>query len=113
MEFKAQWNIDMAMAVLASETVDSQTWADAVKWLLLYGPPKLREMLLAASASATGMQFPELRPAGYTEEGEPLYPVDGVAAVLGVDPGELEDFVRKLDDGDDEERPWYTLHKAN
>ena len=89
MKFEDEWNTDMALQVLQSETVDSQTWADAVKWLLLFGPPAIKEMLLQASTNATEKSFPNLRPAGFNEEGDPYYDLVHLAETLGADPETL------------------------
>lgn len=90
MDFRDQWNIEMAMQVLVSDSIDSATWAEAVKWLILYGPIELQQVLLDASSHATGAYFPELKPAAFSREGEPLYRVDHLAEVLGADPENLK-----------------------
>ena len=82
--FKEQWNLAMALEVLESETVDSETWSEAAKWLMLYGPPELQEVLRQASGLAIKSCFPELEPEHYTESGDPCYDVDKVAEALGV-----------------------------
>jgi hypothetical protein len=41
---KEQWNLEMALTVLTSETVGSETGAEAAKWIMLYGPPELRDV---------------------------------------------------------------------
>lgn len=82
--FKDEWDLGMALQILHSETVDSKLWADAVKWLFLFGPPAIREMISQASSMATDKFFPELFPIGYTDEGEPLYDVKKLAQSLGM-----------------------------
>lgn len=82
--FKDEWDLGMALEVLHSETVDSKVWAEAVKWLFLFGPPPIREMISRASSLATGEFFPELAPIGYTERGEPLYDIKKLAESLGM-----------------------------
>jgi len=32
--------------------IDSKTWADAVKWLMLFGPEEIKKLLLDASTNA-------------------------------------------------------------
>ena len=83
-DFKSQWNLEMAMQVLREETVTSEDWAEAAKWLLLYGPPQIQELLRQASSMATRHCFPELQAAGYTEDGEPCYDIRALAAALGL-----------------------------
>jgi hypothetical protein len=74
----------MALQVLHSETVDGKVWSEAVKWLFLFGPPAIREMISQASSMATGEFFPELAPIGYTDQGEPLYDIKKLAESLGM-----------------------------
>ena len=45
--FAQQWTLESALAVLEHPTVDSKLWAEAVEWLLVYGPPEVRELLTA------------------------------------------------------------------
>ena len=82
--FRNEWDLGMALQILHSETVDSQLWAEAVKWLFLFGPPEIREMISQASSMATGEFFPELAPIGYTDQGEPLYDIKKLAHSLGM-----------------------------
>ena len=84
MNFKKIWDTDTAMQILASPTVDSETWAEAVEWLLLNGPKEIRKTLLEASMSATLSSFPELKPSHYTEGGHPVYKVKDLAEALGI-----------------------------
>jgi len=81
---KDEWDLSMALQVLQSETVDSKVWSDAVKWLLLFGPAEIRELISQASSVATSEFFPELSPIGYTEKGEPLYDIKKLAESLGM-----------------------------
>ena len=81
---KDQWNLEMALTVLTSETVGSDTWAEAAKWIMLYGPLELRDVMRQASSLATKSCFPELEPERYTEEGEPCYNIDKIAEILGI-----------------------------
>lgn len=88
--FKEQWNMEMALAVLENPTVDSRTWADAVKWLLLYGPPAVQQLLLDASSCATREHFPELAAVRTrTPEGEVCYRLEDLARALGADEEEI------------------------
>ncbi|MHB1015111.1 MAG: hypothetical protein ACYC2W_07510 [Desulfurivibrionaceae bacterium] len=82
--FRNEWDLSMALQVLHSETVDSKIWAEAVKWLFLFGPPAIREKISQASSMATGEFFPELSPVGYTEQGDALYDIKKLAESLGM-----------------------------
>jgi len=84
MEFKDLWDIDSAMKVLTHPTVDGKLWAEAVKWLILHGPPEMRRMLLQASSQATDSTFPQLRPSHFTTDGHPIYTVNDLAQAMGV-----------------------------
>ena len=53
MALKGEWDVDSAMAVLNHKTVDAKIWAEAVEWLILYGPDNIREILLNSSSTAT------------------------------------------------------------
>lgn len=83
-EIKTQWNLEMALEVLASETVEAGLWSEAVKWLLLYGPPELREMLNLASNSSFNQCFPRVRVKGHNNSGHPCYALADLAEVLGM-----------------------------
>ena len=82
--FKEQWNLEMALDVLKNKNVDSKTWSDAAKWILLYGPPELQHIMKQASSIAMNSCFPELEPERFTESGEPCYDIEKIAAALGV-----------------------------
>jgi hypothetical protein len=82
--FKEQWNLEMALEILKTKTVDSKIWSDAAKWLLLYGPPELQKIMLQASSIATNSCFPKLEPERFIGAGEPRYNVEKVADALGV-----------------------------
>ena len=82
--FKEQWNLEMALDVLKNKSVDSKTWSDAAKWILLYGPPELQHIMKQASSIAMNSCFPELEPERYTDSGEPCYDIEKIAAALGV-----------------------------
>ena len=96
--FKDQWNLEMALTVLTSETVGSDTWAEAAKWLMLYGPPELRDVMRQASSVATKSCFPELEPERYTEAGEPCYHIDKIAEALGVSREVALEMLLELED---------------
>ena len=83
-DFKKEWTVESAMEILQHPTVDSKIWAEAVEWLLLYGPPEIREKLSEASSYATSQEFPELKPQGFSEDGEPVYSIAEVAQALGI-----------------------------
>jgi len=87
----------MAMAVLGSETVDADTWSEAVQWLLLYGSESVKTLLLDASSTATSVEFPDLRPEGYTTEGEPVYSLGGLAQAMGTTVDDLEASIKKVE----------------
>jgi len=96
MDFKDQWDLDTAMQILQNKTVDSKLWAEAVEWLLLYGPPEIVDVLLKASSHATGDIFPELQVKNYTPDGQPCYDVKEIARSLGISEKEaLEIIARK------------------
>ncbi|PLX48363.1 MAG: hypothetical protein C0613_11400 [Desulfobulbaceae bacterium] len=93
-DFKEQWDEEMAMTVLASKSVDSKLWAEAVEWLMLHGPDHIKEMLNKASSMATSRYFPELKPAGYSPDGSPLYDIESLAEALQTSPETLSDRLR-------------------
>ena len=84
MDFKDLWDIESAMKVLTHPTVDSKLWAEAVKWLILHGPPEVRRMLLQASSQASDSAYAQLRPSHFTNDGHPLYDVADLAKAMGV-----------------------------
>lgn len=83
-QFRQQWTLETAMTVLKHPTVDSETWAEAVEWLLLYGPPQTRDLLQQASNHATQESFPELRPQRYAPDGSACYDIVDLARSLGI-----------------------------
>lgn len=95
MSFKDEWNLDGALKVLQHPTVDSQLWAEAVEWLLLFGPPSIQKILLDASQTATKLQFPELTPADYTADGLPIYDMARLADMLGVTEAEVREIINR------------------
>jgi hypothetical protein len=82
--FKDEWNLSMALEVLGSDTVDGRVWADAIKWLLLYGPPEISELIGQASLQASSEYFPDLKPAGFDDTGQPVYTLRDLADSLGI-----------------------------
>lgn len=95
MEYKNLWDLESAMQVLESDTVDSQLWAEAVEWLILYGPPEIRKLLLNASLSATEGSFPQLKPSGFAPDGQPIYDIEALAKVLGISENEVRVILEK------------------
>jgi len=95
MNFQDEWDLESAMTVLKHQSVDAQTWAEAVEWLLLYGPPEMQDLLLLASAAATQTQFPELRATGYTRDGQPCYDVKAIAKSLDISAEEAQEIITK------------------
>ena len=95
--FKDQWDLEMALEVLKNKEVASTTWSEAAKWILLYGPPELQEMMRQASNIATKSCFPELEPERYTEEGHPCYDVDKIAEALGLSRQEALEKIAEME----------------
>jgi len=95
MDFKDHWDLDTAMQILQNKTVDSKLWAEAVEWLLLYGPPEIVAMLLKASGQATDTTFPELQPTTYTHDGQPFYNVKEIAITLGLSEDEVREIISR------------------
>jgi len=83
-DFRQQWNVEMALQVLSSETVEPEPWAEAVKWLLLYGPPEVREILTTAAGVSFDQCFPKVRAMGHNDSGQPYYSLADLAEALGV-----------------------------
>jgi len=94
-DFKEQWDVASAMKVLQHPTVDSDLWAEAVEWLLIYGPPEVKELLSQASGYATGASYPELEPLGYDHQGNPCYSVAQLAEALGISEEEAQSFIEE------------------
>lgn len=82
--FKQEWTLESALEILQHPTVDSQIWASAVEWLLIYGPPEIQELLTQASSHAAGASFPELKPQRYSPDGSPCYDIGELAQSLGI-----------------------------
>ena len=97
-DFKREWTFESAMKVLEHPTVDSKLWAEAVEWLLLYGPPEVREMLKQASSYATTSEFPDLKPQSYTPAGEPVYSIGEIAGELGISEEKAAELIRRKEE---------------
>ena len=96
--FKEQWNLEMALEVLRNKNVESKIWSEAAKWVMLYGPPELREVMRQASGIATKSCFPQLDPERYTESGEPCYDIERIAEVLGITKQEALERMAEMED---------------
>ncbi len=79
-----EWTLETALAVLKHQTVDAKIWSEAVEWLILFGSPEIRDLLLQASNQATHDSFPELKAKGYSPDGQPCYSVSDLAASLNI-----------------------------
>ncbi len=91
--FKKEWNLETAMEILQHPTVDSEIWAEAVEWLMIYGPPEVKELLSQASGHATKENFPELEPLGFDQDGNPCYSIPQLAAALGISEEEAAESI--------------------
>ncbi len=96
--FKEQWNFEMAFEVLKSQTVDSEVWSEAAKWIMLYGPPELQKVMRQASDIAIKSCFPNLEPERYTEDGNPCYNIDKIAEALGITRQEALEGISEMED---------------
>ena len=81
---REEWNLGMALEVLKNKNVESKIWSEAAKWIMLYGPPELQEVMKQASQIAIKSYFPQLEPKRYTESGEPCYDIEKIAEALGI-----------------------------
>ncbi|HID03581.1 MAG TPA: hypothetical protein EYP18_10295 [Desulfobacterales bacterium] len=95
MALKDEWDVDSAMAVLKHPTVDAKIWAEAVEWLMLYGPDGIREILLNASGTATHECFPDLQAKGYAADGQPCYSVKDLAKNLNISEDEARIMIKE------------------
>jgi len=95
MNFEDEWDLKNALAVLRHQSVDAKTWAEAVEWLLLFGPSEIQELLLQASTMATDEHFPELKATGYTRDGQPCYDIDAVARTLNISTEKAKKIIAK------------------
>lgn len=94
-DFKQEWTVESAIEILHHPTVDSKIWAEAVEWLMLYGPPQIKEMLSEASGYATSKEFPSLKPQGFNESGELVYSVSEVAKALNISEDEAAEVIAR------------------
>ena len=88
----------MALDVLKNKNVNAKLWSEAAKWIMLYGPPELREIMQQASSVATKECFPGLEPERYTGEGEPCYDIDRIAEALGITRQEAMEKLAAMED---------------
>ena len=95
MNFKNLWDLESALKVLQHPTVDAQLWAEAVEWLLRYGPPAIQKVLLEASQTASEIQFPELKPSYYTSDGQPIYDTAALAETLGISEENVREIIAR------------------
>ena len=95
MALKDEWDVDSAMTVLKHPTVDAKIWAEAVEWLMLYGPDDIREILLNASGTATHKCFPDLQAKGYAADGQPCYSVKDLAKSLNINEDEARIMIQE------------------
>ena len=95
--FREQWDIEMALEVLKNQSVESSTWSEAAKWIMLYGPPELQEVLRQASSIAINSCFPQLEPERYTDSGEPCYDINKIAEALGVTKQEALEKIAEME----------------
>ncbi len=95
MDLKESWDVESAMQVLQHKTVDAKLWAEAVEWLMLYGPEEIRELLLQASGTATHECFPKLQAKGYAADGQPCYTVEDLAKSLNISREEAEIMIKE------------------
>lgn len=93
MDFKDHWDLETALKIAQHPTVDSKLWAEAIEWLMIYGPPEVVQLLLQASDIATAENFPELQPTNYTRDGQPCYDVSAIAKSLGMDEEEAKKLI--------------------
>ena len=98
MDSKDLWDLESAMKVLSHDSVDSKLWAEAVEWLILYGPPEIRQLLIDASTTATNSSFPDLKPTHYTEDGQACYDIGEFAKSLGIKAEEAKKILQKKEE---------------
>lgn len=95
MNLKDQWDVESAMKVLRHPTVDAKLWSEAVEWLMLYGPDKIKEILLQSSGTATHECFPDLKAKGYAPDGQPCYSVKDIAINLNISEDEARHIIEE------------------
>ena len=92
-DFKDSWTVGNAIHILQHPTVDSKVWAEAVEWLMLYGPEHIRQHLLEASMHATEKEFPQLKSSGSTADGDVCYNIEDLADALKIDVDEARKII--------------------
>lgn len=95
--FAHHWSLEVALEILQHPTVDSRLWAEAVEWLLIYGPPEIREVLQQASGHATQSSFPGLKIQGYAPDGSPCYDIGELAQSLGISEEEARAQLQEME----------------
>lgn len=95
--FAHQWSLEAALDILQHPTVDSRLWADAVEWLLIFGPPEIREVLQQASGHATQSSFPGLKAQRYAPDGSPCYDIAELAQALGISEEEARAQLQEME----------------
>jgi len=95
MDFKEQWDLATAMKILQHQTVDAKLWAEAVEWLLLYGPPEVVSLLLQASSQAAVNTFAELKAVDDSRAKDLCYEVTALAKALEITEQEAEQIVAR------------------
>lgn len=95
MDFKEHWDLDTALKIVQNKTVDSKLWAEAVEWLLLFGPPEIVSILLQASGHATEQVYPALVTDNSAHDDQTRYDLSRLARSLGLDEEELLTVIRR------------------
>ena len=95
--FEQEWNLEMALEILQHPTVDSRLWAEAVEWLLIFGPPEIREVLQQASGHATQHSFPGLKVQRYAPDGSPCYDIAELSLALDISEEEARLRLQELE----------------
>ena len=98
MNAKDLWDLVSALQVLSHDSVDSKLWAEAVEWLILYGPIEIRQLLLDASMTATTSSFPDLKPTHYSPDGQACYDVGELAGSLGINEEEARKILQQKEE---------------
>ena len=95
MNSKNLWDLESAMKVLTHDSVDSKLWAEAVEWLILYGPPEIRQLLIDASTTAMSGSFPDLKPIYHSSDGQAFYSIGDLAKSLGIGEEEAKKILQE------------------
>lgn len=96
-DFHHQWTTESAMEILRHPTVDSQIWADAVEWLMLFGPPEIRELLQQAGSQTIQENFPELRVRRFAQDGSLCYDLGEIAQILSITEKEAREQLQEME----------------